>query len=99
MKKLNHKDKKTRKSVLESENKRFILKNIIKNKNLYPTIKWNAINELDNLLKNSSKVKLSNRCIITGRKKSIIKKFKFSRISFLKYVRIGNLSGIKKSTF
>lgn len=99
MKKLNQKDKKNRELFLKSENIRFILKNIIKNKELHSTIKWNAINKLDNLLKNSSKIKISNRCILTGRKKSIIKKFKFSRISFLKYARIGKISGIKKSTF
>ena len=99
MKNLIQRDKKIRNLVLKHENIKCILKNIIKNKDFYTTLKWNAIFKLSNLSKNSSKIRISNRCIITGRKKSIIKKFKFSRISFLKYSRLGNLYGLKKSTF
>lgn len=96
MKKLNQKDKKRRDLVVKNENLKFILKSIIKNKNFYSTIKWNAILKLSNISKNSSKVKISNRCILTGRKKSIVKKLKFSRISFLKYGRLGQISGLRK---
>jgi len=99
MKKLIQKDKKVRSSVLKYENKRLILKNIIKTKDFYSTLKWNAVLKLSDLSKKSSKVKISNRCIITGRKKSMINFFKFSRISFLKYSRLGKIYGVKKSTF
>jgi len=99
MKKLIKKDEKLRNLVLKYENKKNIIKNIIKNKDLHPTFRWNAVLKLSDLPKNSSKVKISNRCIITGRKKSIIKIFKFSRISFLKYSRLGKIYGARKSTF
>jgi small subunit ribosomal protein S14 len=64
---------------------------------LYTTIRWNTILRLSNLPKNSSKIISSNRCIITGRKHGINKKFRLSRIALLKLSRSGQISGIKKS--
>jgi len=96
MKNLIQKDKKRRNLSYVYEANRFILKNIIKNKNLTTTIRWNAAIKLSILPNNSSKVKQSNRCINTGRKKGIVSMFKLSRISFLKLARSGMISGLRK---
>lgn len=97
MKKFLKKDKKNRKLVLIKETTKFILKSIIKNMNFTSMLKWNANLKLNTFSKNSSKIYLVNKCIVTGDKSKINKKYKFSRIFFLKYIRSGNITGIKKS--
>jgi small subunit ribosomal protein S14 len=99
MKNLIQKDKKKRKMAFTFENNRFILKSIIKNKKIALSIKYNAILKLDALSKNSSKNKFNNYCILTYRKKGILSKFKMSRLAFLKFSRMGQISGIKKSVW
>lgn len=96
MKKLIYKDKKNRYLISNHNYLKFILKNIARNKNLSFTLRFNANFKLSSLVKKSYKVKCINRCIITGRKGGINKKFKLSRISLLKFSRFGNISGIKK---
>jgi small subunit ribosomal protein S14 len=43
------------------------------------------------------KTRISNYCLITGTTKSVLKKFKISRISFRKLVQDKYILGIKKS--
>jgi len=52
--------------------------------------------KLDKLPKNSSSVRLSNRCRITGRKRGYMRKFGISRIVFRQWASIGKIPGIKK---
>ena len=99
MKKLIQKDKQYRITVKKFEQKRLILKSVIKNEYLGDLIRWNAQLELTQLPSNSSKVYLTNRCILTGRRKHINKFYKFSRIEFLKLARTGNISNLRKSTW
>ena len=99
MKKLIQKDKQYRITVKKFEQKRLILKSVIKNEYLGDLIRWNAQLELTQLPSNSSKVYLTNRCILTGRRKYINKFYKFSRIEFLKLARTGNISNLRKSTW
>jgi len=99
MKKLVQKDKQFRSSVKKFERKRIILKSIIKNTYLTDLVKWKAILKLTQLPSNSSKVYLTNRCVLTGRRKYINKFYRFSRIEFLKLARSGNISNLRKSTW
>ena len=99
MKKLVQKDKQFRSSVKNFEQKRLILKSIIKNTYLIDLVRWNAILELTQLPSNSSKVYITNRCTLTGRRKYINKFYRFSRIEFLKLARSGNISNLRKSTW
>lgn len=96
MKYLIEKDKKKRKIVYKYNSLKFIIKNISLNKNFNTTLRWNINFYLSNLPKNSSKTVISNRCIITGRKSSINKKFKLSRLSLLRQSRSGKISGLLK---
>ena len=54
---------------------------------------------LSRLPKNSSKVRLHNRCKITGRPKGYIRQFGISRIQFREMASAGLIPGIKKASW
>ena len=54
---------------------------------------------LDKLPKNSSKVRVRNRCNITGRPKGYIRKFGISRIVFRTMATEGKIPGIRKASW
>lgn len=97
MKSLLKKDIKIRKNFNCTENLQFIKKNILKNKNLPNTVRWNI------KVKKSSKIfsmtKINNRCMLTTRNKGMIRIYKLSRISFLRLCRDTFISGFKKSVW
>lgn len=54
---------------------------------------------LDKLPRNSSKVKLHNRCKLTGRPKGYMRKFGVSRVAFRKMASEGKIPGVTKSSW
>lgn len=54
---------------------------------------------LDKLPKNSSKVRLRNRCSITGRGKGYIGAFGVSRIKFRELASLGRIPGVTKASW
>jgi len=54
---------------------------------------------LQKLPKNSSPVRLRNRCQLTGRARGYMRKFGLSRISFRDLVSFGLIPGVKKSSW
>jgi small subunit ribosomal protein S14 len=54
---------------------------------------------LSRLPKNSSTVRLHNRCKITGRPKGYIRQFGISRIQFREMASSGLIPGIKKASW
>ncbi len=54
---------------------------------------------LDKLPKNSSKVRLHNRCKITGRPKGYMRKFGISRVLFRELAAQGKIPGVKKASW
>ena len=99
MKKLFAKDRRNRKIVKQLELKHFVLKQISTNSNFLKTTRWNALYKLSNISKNSSKTVISNRCIQTINKKSFHKFSNFSRTVYLKLIKSGYISGIRKSSW
>jgi len=99
MKKLFAKDKRNRKIVKQLELKHFILKQISTNSNFLKTTRWNALHKLSNIPKSSSKTVISNRCVQTINKKTFHKFSNFSRTVYLKLVKSGYISGIRKSSW
>jgi ribosomal protein S14 len=93
------KDKINRNLLVLYETKRFLLKNIVKNNNFSVLIRWKAVLIIAKMLKGGSSTVSCNRCILTGRRKRINKFYSFSRIMFLKLVRFGHLSSLKKSSW
>jgi small subunit ribosomal protein S14 len=57
------------------------------------------LDELHKLPKNSSKVRLHNRCSITGRPKGYMRQFGVSRIVFREMASNGLIPGVKKSSW
>lgn len=99
MKYLINKDKKRRNLFKKYELKRLYLKYIIYNNNILKHIRINAMILLNKLPKDSSSVRIHNRCIITGRSRSIYRDFKISRIILRNYAHNGSLPGITKSSW
>ena len=97
MKKILVKDKKLRLKIKNSEMQQFVLKSIFKNFNYFKLLRWKAFLELKNISKKSSKTSLSNRCVYTINKKRLNYTTSFSRHVFLKLIRSGKISGMRKS--
>ena len=57
---------------------------------------WKALDELP---KNSSKVRLKNRCQLTGRPRGFIRHFGISRIAFRDMALEGKIPGVKKASW
>jgi small subunit ribosomal protein S14 len=51
------------------------------------------------LPKNSSKIRLRNRCMITGRPRGFIRQFGISRIVFREMASQGLIPGVKKASW
>lgn len=99
MKKIFSKDRQNRKTSKQLELNHFILKQISTNSNFLKTTRWNALHQLSNLPRKSSKTVLSNRCVKTINKKTFHKFTNFSRTVFLKLVKSGQISGMRKSSW
>lgn len=54
---------------------------------------------LQKLPKNSSKVRLHNRCSLTGRPKGYMRQFGLSRVTFREMALFGKIPGIKKASW
>jgi small subunit ribosomal protein S14 len=57
---------------------------------------WDALQKLP---KNSSKVRLHNRCAITGRPKGYIRQFGISRVTFREMANQGLIPGVIKASW
>lgn len=62
-------------------------------------IDYEAIKKLQKLPKNASRVRLHNRCSITGRPKGYIRQFGISRIQFREMASAGLIPGVKKASW
>ena len=67
-----------------------------KRKELKEAGEWSL---LDKLPKNSSKVRLRNRCALTGRGRGYIRMFGISRIKFRDLASEGKIPGVTKSSW
>jgi small subunit ribosomal protein S14 len=54
---------------------------------------------LDQLPKNSSKVRLHNRCQLTGRPRGYMRYFGISRVTFRDMALAGKIPGVKKASW
>ncbi len=87
-----------RKSVIarEAKRQRLVAKYADLRKQLKEEGKWE---ELDKLPKNSSPVRLHNRCQLTGRPKGYMRKFGICRVMFRKMANEGKLPGVTKASW
>ena len=79
--------------------KRKKLKKIIMDKKLPLEERFRAQQKLSKLPRNSAKVRVRNRCQITGRPHAVYKKLKISRIALRKLGLAGKIPGMVKSSW
>ena len=58
-----------------------------------------AVNKLDKLPRTSSRIRVRNRCFITGRPRGIIGRFKLSRLCFREMALNGEIPGVTKASW
>jgi small subunit ribosomal protein S14 len=80
-------------------NKRKKLKKIIMNKKLPLEERFKAQQKLSKLPRNSAKIRVVNRCEITGRPHGVYRKLKISRIALRKLTLEGKIPGMVKSSW
>ena len=79
--------------------KRKRLKKIIMNKKLPLEERFKAQQKLSKLPRNSAKVRVMNRCQITGRPHGVYRKLKISRIALRQLGLQGKIPGLVKSSW
>ena len=79
--------------------KRDELKKIVMNKKLSLEERFNAQQKLSKLPRNSAKVRIMNRCQITGRPHGVYRKLKISRIALRQLGLQGKIPGLVKSSW
>ena len=79
--------------------KRKKLKKIIMNKQLPLEERFKAQQKLSKMPRNSSKIRVRNRCQITGRPHGVYRKLKISRIALRDMASSGKIPGITKSSW
>ena len=81
------------------QKKRDALKKIIRNKKLPLDERFAAQLKLTKLPKNSSRIRIRNRCEITGRPHGVYRKLKISRIALRELASSGKIPGMTKSSW
>ncbi|BBB15562.1 30S ribosomal protein S14 [Candidatus Rickettsiella viridis] len=85
--------------VKKYSQKRAALKEIISNLNLSDEDRWTAQQKLQLLPRDSSPVRLRNRCRLTGRPRGVYRQFGLSRSMLRLHAMKGELPGIVKSSW
>ena len=99
-----------KKSAIEKNNRRrtlaarygaarIRLKEVARNKSLPQEERFAAQLKLAELPRNSSRVRIRNRCKISGRPRGNYRKFKMSRISLRDLASTGQIPGMVKSSW
>ena len=81
------------------ENRRKKLKKIIRNKKLPLNERFAAQLKLSKLPRNSARIRIRNRCEITGRPHGVYRKLKMSRIALRQMASSGKIPGMTKSSW
>lgn len=61
--------------------------------------KWEAMIQLQKLPANSAKVRVHNRCGLTGRPRGYMRQFGISRVTFREMALDGKIPGVKKASW
>jgi small subunit ribosomal protein S14 len=79
--------------------KRAELKKIVMDRSLPPEERFEATLKLAALPRNSSKVRVRNRCMLTGRPRAYYRKFGLSRIALRELASEGQVPGVVKASW
>ena len=80
----------------ERKRERLVARYAAKRKALKDAGDWDALQKLP---KNSSPVRLHNRCQLTGRQRGYMRQFGLSRVTFREMALEGKIPGVKKASW
>lgn len=92
-------DKKRRKLVKSGAKKRAELKAIIYDRDIAPEERFQAVLKLAEMPRNGAKIRVRNRCALSGRPRGFYRKFNLSRIALRDLASRGELPGVTKSSW
>ncbi len=93
------KNESRRLKVARQAEKRAALKAVIQNREGDPQERFEAVLQLAKLPRNGSKVRIRNRCHLTGRPRAYYRKFGLSRIALRDLASEGQVPGVVKSSW
>ena len=93
------KNQKRRRMVAKNAVRRKAIKDITKDRKLAPEERFAASLRLAKMSRNSSKVRIRNRCELTGRPRGYYRKLKISRIGLRELASSGQVPGMVKSSW
>lgn len=85
--------------VAAQKEKRAELRNIIRDRDGDPEERFDAVLRLAKLPRNGAKIRVRNRCGITGRPRAYYRKFGISRIALRDMASAGLVPGVLKSSW
>lgn len=94
-----NRNEKRRKMSKLADGKRKRLKALIKNKNTPMEERFTAVIKLAEMPRNSAKIRIRNRCEVTGRPRAYYRKLKMSRIALRELANLGLVPGMVKSSW
>lgn len=80
----------------EKKRRRLVAKYAEKRRRLKEAGDWEGLQKLP---RNSSRVRLNNRCAISGRSRGYLRKFGVSRIAFREMALAGKIPGVRKASW
>ena len=93
------KNKRRERMAVRDRAKRAALKAITGNKSLSIEERFEAQLKLAELPRNGARVRIRNRCELSGRPRAFYRKFKLSRIALRDLASIGQIPGVIKSSW
>ena len=93
------KNNRRRKMVDRFAARRKALKAVVMDRARDPEERFDATLKLAELPRNSSKVRIRNRCMLTGRPRAYYRKFGLSRIALRDLASEGQIPGVVKSSW
>lgn len=96
---LSIKDHKRRLKCVKYEYKKIQLKSIAENSALPMELRFKARLDLTELPRDASVVRIRNRCILTGRPRSVYRRWRISRIKIRELMAENKIPGLRKSSW
>lgn len=75
------------------------LKKVVRSLTVSDEQRFEAQTKLNQMPRNSSPVRLRNRCILTGRPRGYLRKFQMSRLCFRELANNGTIPGVFKASW
>ena len=95
-------ERKRERMVVQYAKKREALTKVIKSSDDSEEVlaaKWDAMMAIQKLPANSSKIRVHNRCGLTGRPRGYMRQFGVSSVTFREMALAGKIPGVKKASW